>query len=363
MALLGPRPIEIDVLSGADRETISGGKPHESRRSGTVSANLWARDGLVSRIRQLLSPLLAGCVSFGIGAASSASAPGPTQTVLQSFPAPPRTYELTQEACSPPRPDADEKSRGCAFGVSLLEGGKVQDRALLGAAGCDAAEPDSVTLELGADPDAKAWLTRDEHCHTAVGARTVELAPKVTALLVTEQQGFEYRFRFHWLFLPRNGKLETLWNLEEGDLATQWTRTAVIPGVTGKDIALIEVDRTFKAVTVRVAAQRLHFDPPSGKVVSSPLPDKAASLFVLQVEGARHPYKAIAAQECLGDFVVLRGALFPGLKLPASFPGVLFASRAHAEAALAALAQCGVPTKAKIVEYTSSGAKSHAEHH
>ncbi|MFL5306347.1 MAG: GGDEF domain-containing protein [Polyangia bacterium] len=37
MALLDPRFIEIDILSAADRETFSGGKAYEYRRTGTLS--------------------------------------------------------------------------------------------------------------------------------------------------------------------------------------------------------------------------------------------------------------------------------------------------------------------------------------
>ena len=324
--------------------------------------DLWAQDGLYRRVGRLLPALIAGCVSLGLGAGDAAAA-DPSQQVLQSFPAPPYTYELVQEACSPARPTDAGVPPACAFGVRLLEGGKPQDRAPLDLPGCGPAEPSSVTVLLGADADAKAWRTREEHCDNEVAARTVDLAPKVTALLVTELMGFEYRYREHWLFLPRNKKLETLWNEGDDIYGTQWTRTTAIAGNAGQDIALIEGSRTTTGVTVRVKARRMHFDSSAERIVSSSLPDEMAPLFVLQVGLLKRVVDAGERQECLNHLVVLRGRLFPGLKLPTFFLGAVFARQADAEAARAALARCSEPPKANVVEYTSSGAKAHAKHH
>ena len=56
-------------------------------------------------------------------------------------------------------------------------------------------------------------------------------------------------------------------------------------------------------------------------------------------------------QPCLRELVVLRAGLFRGLNLPAFFLGAVFAQRADADAAVAALATCAQVPETGVFEY------------
>jgi hypothetical protein len=149
--------------------------------------------------KYVLPALALWWMSDGHGAASaSADAAGAATSqrrVLQSFPAAPYTFELTQDGCpQSARGDSTDESN-CTFSVNLVGGGKVLDRVRLAQAGCGPASSTPIRLVLGVDRDAKAWGTSDDNCDTQVAAQTVGIGAQVTALLVTELQGFEYRYR------------------------------------------------------------------------------------------------------------------------------------------------------------------------
>jgi len=294
-----------------------------------------------------------------------APAAKPTERqVLRSFSAPPYEYELSLENCMPsPRVDSLGGSV-CAFALRLLEKGTVRDRVSFFQTGCGPASPASVTRTLGADRESVAWATNDEHCDVEIAARTVDLGPGAKALLVTELQGFEYRYRSHALYLSRKRKLDELWRHDEDSSGTQWTTTTVIPGAAGnQDVAFVDTLRNMQGVAAKITAQRLRFDPAAGTVAASPLPDAAAPLFVLQVGRFKSVAEARKARrDCLHDLDVVRASLFPGLRLPASFLGAVFAGRPEADAAVAALAHCPDASKTSVIELPFSGG-AHGKHH
>lgn len=83
------------------------------------------------------------------------------------------------ESCAGPVRLAPPEARAsaCTFAVSLLDGTKVLDRALLAQPGCGPASPNPVSLSLGADRDSNAWNTNDDNCDIDIAARTVKLGP------------------------------------------------------------------------------------------------------------------------------------------------------------------------------------------
>src|SRR5262249_50408707 len=195
---------------------------------------------------------------------------------------------------------------------------------------------------LGADRDAKAWSTDDEHCDIEVAARTVTLGPNATALLVTELRGFEYRYRSHALYLPRNGALATLWRDDADTFGIHATTTTVIAGgPEGQDVAFIDVKRDFTALVRKVSATRLHFDSGKRQIDLHPLPDAPASLFGVRSGNSKSPHDGwISRSPCLEELMPMQGRLFPGLHLPPFFLGDIYARRDDADAARVELATC-----------------------
>ena len=109
------------------------------------------------------------------------------------------------------------------------------------------------------------------------------------------------------------------------------------------------------AVTTKVTALRLHLDPASGRVARSPLPDPAASLFLLQSGDFKRAEDLHRSRpDCLRELVVMRARLFPALELPAYFVGALFARRDQAEAVRANLASCSGASPIAIIEIVAS---------
>lgn len=131
------------------------------------------------------------------------------------------------------------------FTVRLLEAGKQvdQDRFFLSA--CGPGTPVSIRGVLGADLEAKSWTTDDDRCDINFAARSVDLAPQRTGLLLTEIMGSEYRYRQHDLYLAQGDRLHKIWTHGEPDTADERTKTRVIdadePG--RQDVAYIELTR------------------------------------------------------------------------------------------------------------------------
>lgn len=305
-------------------------------------------------------PVLAIAALGPVRAAEPPTTPGDAQ-VLRSFPSAPSAFELTQGDCSSSaRGDAGDGSR-CAFEVNLVEGKKVLDRARLEGPGCGPASTTVASVALGVGHDAPAWGTSDEGCDIQVAAQPVELGGKTIALLVTELQGFEYRYRTHRLYLARDGKLTTPWEYTEDSGGTHWTTTAVL-GAGEQDVAFVDLSRASSGVCEKLSATRLRVDRATGQVATQPLPDPLSPLYVLQV--GRFPTAKTVPKErphCLHELLVLRAALFPGLKLPPFFFGAVFARRGDADAALAAAKSC-TDQNARVFEDKGRRGRPHAEH-
>ena len=285
------------------------------------------------------------------------------RAVLQTFPAGSYTFEVAMDDCASALQGASPGDAHCTFAVRLLDGEKVLDRAAFAQTACGPASPGEATPALTTSRLAKVWSTSDEHCEVDLTAQTVELGAGTTALLVTQLQGFEYRYRSHRLYVPKKGdgtvRLQAAWSVDEDGDATHWsTATAVthrkVEG--GQDVAFVDLTRAPTGVVSRFSMERLHFDPTSSKLTRSRLPDGLTSLFVLQLGKFRSVEELNKARgRCLlRDLVMLRGALFPALKLPTYFLGAVFVTRDDAEAVVASVRECSETRTAAVVEYKSA---------
>ena len=304
-----------------------------------------------------------------------AAAPAPegplSRQVLATFAAPPYTYEVSIERHGPrpasedPAPD-DWVGGDYPFTVRLLKAGKPIDLIRLFLSGCGPGTPVAIGEVLGADLDAKSWATDDDRCDINFAARSVDLAPQRTGLLLTQIMGSEYRYRSQDLYLAQSDRLRRIWSHAEPDTADERTKTRIIAaGEPGRqDVAYIELTRTREAVAAHFAAKRLHLDIATGEIVESPLPDENAALYLVQVGSFNSAKAALrVSSKCLAPFDVWRGSLHPDLRLPRFFNGAMFALRRDAEAAVAGLAACPELPKANIFEQRSTGGKRHGGHH
>jgi hypothetical protein len=285
---------------------------------------------------------------------------------LATFPAAAsQAYELGLEACKASEQPESPGLFRCPFTVRLSAGNKVLDQVELFDRAC--AEPRHFEVDhlLGADPAARAWTTEADGCEVQVAARAVELGPEVTALLVTQRTGQEQFYRRHQLFLASSGKLKEVWRHSEAQ-GENWSTTSVLP--TGRphqeDIALIDVVSRVHEGAQSATASRLHFDTASQAMVASPLPDARAPLYVLQV--GRFPvekdaYRTRRTSDCLADFDVLSARLFPTLRLPDFFLGMVLTSRAQAKASVDELARCPEAPRGSTVVYRGALKRSHAK--
>jgi hypothetical protein len=289
----------------------------------------------------------------GVHAADAGAAPrlGERRT-LATFPAAGGAYELGLEACKRGEKEHSPRLFRCPFSVRWSAGGKVVSQEELPFLACGAPEPMEVDRVLGADPAAKAWRSSDD-CEVQVAARAVEMAPGITALLVTQRTGSEAYYRNHQLFLATDGRVAEAWSHPE-EQGRDWSTTAVL--TTGRpqrnDVALIDVTGTAGDGARSITASRLSFDSASATIVTTPLPDARAPLFVLQAGRFRSLTEAYQARgHCLEELEALSGQLFPGLGLPKFFLGMVVATREQARAALDQLSGCKGAPKGLLQEF------------
>jgi hypothetical protein len=306
----------------------------------------------MKKVRFIGAAAIVLCLAARVVAADASVAPANavSRQVLQTFPAGPYQYEVALDDCAQPA----RKDAKCTFSVRLLGNeGKVVDRAEFAQTACGPGKPIEPTPALTTDHQAKAWGTSDEHCEVDLSAQTVALGPETVALLVTQLQGFEYRYRSHVLYLPKvaqdGPKLYTAWHVDEDSDATHWSTAIAVKGKGksgGQDVAFIDAARAPSGVVKKLSAERLHVDATSGRLTRSRLPDATASLFVLQA-GRFRSLKAIdkARGRCSRDLVMLRATVFPRLKVPAFFFGAVFLNREDAEASAAAFDACSETTR------------------
>jgi hypothetical protein len=338
--------------------------PSRAGPSGVVGFSRYDWDILAFKPQQRLTGAMGMMVLVGALLAPSRlrAAPADEGQILGTFPVGTVSYELAIDRCPVKAPADPSYPPGCPFVIRLLEADKTLDRVRLYQPPCGSATRTTVDRVLGADPEARAWSTTDEHCQIDIAARTVELAPGIIGLLVTQRAGYEYAYRSHVLYLAESGKLKSLWNHDEGELGQNWTTTTVIPGVKPhqKDIAFVDVRSASEGTSAYVTARRLRFKAAKHRMVESPLPDASTQLFLVKVavekgEGDER------AQRCLRLLDTFEARRFPRMVPAGRFRGAVFVRRADAFAARDELAKCpGIPAPV-VLRYTAGGMKAEAK--
>jgi len=244
------------------------------------------------------------------------------------------------------------------FHVRLLDDGRVVDDQSPFSAACDNAEPTDVAHVYGADPEAQAWRTTYlDKCEVLLAARSVELSPGVSALLLTQQTGQESVYQLHWLLLEQKGKLETLWSSPTGPGHASRVRILPAGAEHQNDVAFIDASSTSDEEPNELVASRLHFDRASG-LKTTPLPDARTPLFVASLGAFKTSDAAIKAwvqyRPCSVQYRVFKANLFSGARARGFLLATVLARQEDVKAEKSALSTCaGVPVPS-IVEFHAS---------
>jgi hypothetical protein len=309
----------------------------------------------LGRLLAVLAIALSGCRQQAPVVASPKPPPAVARPTLAVFPAAPYTYELSIEQGKDPARDQPGDPVPWRFQVRLVRDGQVLGQVSPFAMACGDAEPASIDRVFGADLEARAWGTSLEHCETDLAVRPVELSPGITALLATERTGYEAIYPLHWLIGPRNGRLAVLWESPAGP--DYFTRVRVLPtdDPHRNGVAFIEVFTPSGAETKSIKAVRLSFEPLTGEIKTSALPDARSPLFLVTVGPFRTAKAAEQAwtddRDCLFSYRVFKAALLPALRARDYLVGLVLARREDAAAAMNELARCSRTSKASLSEY------------
>lgn len=255
-------------------------------------------------------------------------------------------------------PDPIYREVAWRFHVRLLDGGRVVDDQSPFRPVCGSAEPAEVADVDGADPEAQAWGTSyEDKCEILMAARSVELSPGVSALLVTQQGGQEDVYQLHWLLLEQQGKLEMPWDSPTGP--GHFSRVRVLP--TGApqqdDVAFIDASRASDDAPNEFAASRLHFDRATG-LKATPLPDARTPLFVASLGTFKTAHAAIETwlqyRPCSFRYRLFKASLFSGARARGFILATVLARREDVTTEKSALNACpGIPNPS-IVEFHTS---------
>jgi len=269
--------------------------------------------------------------------------------VLQTFRAGQFVLDLAIAEC---------RQSECPIEVRLRSGGRIVDRVALPiAAGSQRVQAEIVEEVWGADTGLKAWATGEENDHVATVARVLRLAPQTTALLVSQQYGFEHVKRNHLVIVPRAGKLSIAWKVEEGAGPT-WSATQVIRGQRGRRHEVVYLHGFYEPeedAADRLDVARLSWDDASARLREAALPARSRPLYRLDLgtyDTAAQARQARSANFCLSPYWVLDASRFrAGGKATI---GMLYASRALAEKTASALKKCQPGATASVVTWTAA---------
>jgi hypothetical protein len=278
---------------------------------------------------RLVSLLAVGLTLIPVPAAAASRA-------LQTFDAGRFVLDLAIAEC---------RSSECPIEVRLRVAGRIIDRvALPVAAGSHRVTAETTDTLWGADAGRTAWATGEENDSVSTAARLLRLAPRTTALLVSQRYGFEHLKRNHLLIVPRAGKLHIVWKTEEGSGPT-WSTTQILGSPGRREIVyfhgFFEPDED---ISERLDAVRLSFDAASARVRETALPNRAMPLYLLNLgihETVAHAREARSANAyCLTPYWILDASRFRAGASGKAIVGSLYATRASAEAAARAAKSC-----------------------
>jgi hypothetical protein len=271
--------------------------------------------------------------------------------VLQSFRAGPFVFDLAIAEC---------RQSECPIEVRLRSGGRVVDHVTLPvAAASQRAKAEIVDAVWGADAGLKAWASGEENDHVATGARVLRLAPRTTALLVSQQYGFEHLKRNHLVILPRAGRLTIAWKAEEGAGPT-WSTTQVIGGQRSKQHEIVHLRGFYEPEedgADHLDVARLRWEEASARLLEIALPTRDRPLYLLDLgthDTAAQARQARSTNFCLSPYLVLDASRFRASEGGKAIIGMLYASRALAEKAASAVKKCQPDATASVVKWTAA---------
>ena len=291
--------------------------------------------------------------------------------VLTTLSAAPFSYELSVLHREPEQAQRDVErfqSDGGSdpFSVRLLKGDRVMDELLLFQSSCGQATVHPVDGVRGGDSDAASWATQYDTCDTRLAARTVKLSAEVTALLLTQASGYEYRFSKHFLYAVQGEKLRTIWTFSDDTTGLDRSSTSVLctDAAGRQDIAFIHEQRSHDGDPAAVTAQRLRFEGALAQPTVTPLPDEHAPLYVLVLGDFRDLSSARRmSRACLDQVYLFERSVLPQLQAPAFYFGAVFATHKDADTAAASLRECPdlPPSRVFELRFVQGGARATAQ--
>jgi hypothetical protein len=187
----------------------------------------------------------------------------------------------------------------------------------------------------------------------------LRLATRTTALLVSQQYGFEHLKRNHLVILPRAGKLTIAWKAEEGAGPT-WSATHVIDsiGSTRHEVIYLHgFSEPEEDAAERLDVVRLRWDGASARLRETALPDRTMPLYLLNLgihDNAAQARQVRSASSCLSPYWVLDVSRFRAGEGSRAMIGMLYASRTVAEKAASAAKTCQPDATISIMTWTDA---------
>jgi len=239
--------------------------------------------------------------------------------------------------------------------------GRIIDRvALPVTASSQRAKAEAVDWLWGADAGRKAWATGEENDYVSTAARLLRIAPRTTALLVSQRVGFEHIKRNHLLILPRAGKLVIAWKAEEGAGPT-WSATEIVGRSGRQEVAYFHgFFEPEEDISERLDVIRLSWNGAAARVQDTPLPAPTMPLYLLDL--GTHDTAAQARQarsdDCLSPYWVLDAGRFRAGAGGKAIVGMLHASRARADEAARSVKKCLPSVSPSVTTWAAAPTKN-----
>jgi hypothetical protein len=252
------------------------------------------------------------------------------------------------------------RSSECPVEVRLRRDKRIIDRLSLPVPASSQRATAEITDSMwGADEGLKAWATGEENAYISTVARVLRMAPRTTALLVTQRYGYEHLKRSHLLLLPRAGKLVVAWEAGETQGPT-WSTTEIV-GSPGSDRQEVGYFYGFfdpdEDTAERLDLTRLSWNAAAGRVHEIPLPAPTMPLYLLDLgthDTAAQARRAREANMCLSSYWVLDAGRFRADAGGKALVGMLYATRAAADQAARSVRRCLPGVTASVVTWTAA---------